>query len=612
MAYPRGRERGRLYSALLTVFIALVVAMAGSALYVSAGGELFGWSGGVFGIDAPRDSTTRVLERAREAAGAGRYGEALAAYDTALAWAPSPALARERAKVLAWAERYGEAADALAAIGDEADVETMLERARLLWWADRPREADSLLSLVLARHPDAAEARELQDLVRPSVEPALDVATRWVQERPGDPFSRLWLARVLVREGRQAEALAHYRAALGRAGTAEPEVLLEAAGVAVGVDSLRFAGEVLARYLNDVDPGDLETRLRLARAYSWSGRYDAAEAEYRRVLAARPDPAVRLELARMLASAGRHESAIGELRQVLAAAPSADVRRDLVRSLAAAGRYDRALGELAPLLEERQQERDLLERARILALAERYGEAADVLAAVIEGRPADAGIRLRRARYLWWAGRLEAADAALTDLLRLRPGAAEVEALREEIRLGIDPSIGLAREWLALDDTPRNRRRLAEALLKAERYAEALEHYRVYLAAKPEPAPELFRTVSEVAEAADSLRLAATLLERHLEAAPGAEPDALLRLARLHAWSDRPERAVDAFGRYLELRPADREARFELARQLAWQDTSRWPAATAELERVLRADSAHAPALKLLGDLARWRGDADA
>ncbi|MEJ2504141.1 MAG: tetratricopeptide repeat protein, partial [Gemmatimonadota bacterium] len=362
MSEPRRSRRGRLYSGLLTILIVGVVGVAASALYLTTGGHLFGMTGGVFGLQAPRDSSGDVLARAREAAWAGRFPAAVAGYDSALVAAPDRALALERARVLGWAGRHDEAAAALAAVEDPADVETTLERARYLWWADRPTEADSLLSELLARRPGLAEAAELQDLIRPSIEPSARVAERWVRDRPDDPFSHLWLARALVAEGRRAPALAHYRATFGGAGSAEPEVLLEAAGVALGLDSLRFAGETLARYLNDVDPGDTTTRLRLARAYAWSGRYDRAEAEYRRVLAADPDPAVRRELASTLAAAGRHDAALDELARVL------------------------AVGE---------QRRDLLERARILALADRYGEAADALERA--GTAGDAELELRRA-----------------------------------------------------------------------------------------------------------------------------------------------------------------------------------------------------------------------
>ena len=573
----RTQRRGptRLYAGLLTILVVAVVGVAASALYVSAGGEVLGWTAGRFGIQDRPDSVARTLDRARQAAWQSRFDDAVAAYDTVLSLRPgSPGVALERAKALAWAERYGEAADAMAAIGDTADSELALERARLLWWADRPREADSLLSVLLAADPDAREARELQDLIRPSVEPAVSVASRWVEERPTDPFSNLWLARALVQEGRAAESLRHYRAALGEAGTLEPEVLQEAAGVALGADSLRFAAEILSRYLNDVDPADRATRLRLARAYAWSGRWDRAEAEYRRVLDDQPDRAVRRELAGVLARAGRHAD---------------------------------ALEQLDTLIAEHEEERDLIERARVLALAERYGEAADALAR-LEASDDDA-ILLRRARYLWWAGRHVEADVAVTRLLERDPGNAEALALRAEVHAAIDPSVDLARQWLAAEDSPANRLLLARALVDADRPSESLEHYRAVLRAGVDR--DLTVEAVGAAEAADSLGLAALLLESHMDATGVVDPGILLRLARVHAWSDNPEEASRRFAMYLALRPDDHGARFERAQQLAWQDSAHWGEARVELNRVVWADSTHAPALKLLGDLSRWEGDAD-
>lgn len=605
MTDSRNQRGGRPYKVVLSALILILVGLAGASLFMATGGSLFGWSSGVFGI-SERPAIDAMLRRARQAAWRGEYDAAVARFDTVVAALPGDrAVALERAQVLGWAERYGAAADALAAVEDSADAETTLERARYLWWADRPLEADSLLSLLLRKDPELQEARELQQLVRPSIEPAESVARRWVEERPTDPFARLWLGRALVESGRLAESLAHYRVALGEPGTVEPDVLLEAAGVALGADSLAIAGAILLRYLHDVDPADVETRLRLARAYAWSGRRAEAAEQYRQVLAAAPDPYVRLELARVLARDGRQQAATAEYRRVLAARPSPMVRRELVRVLALAGQYDAAVREMEQVVGESPTADRLIELAELLSLAERYPEAADVLGRVLEQRPDAPDVRLRRARLLWWSQRSREADAELNTLLLAQPDNVEARELRTKVREGIDVTVELARTWAELDDTPENRLRLARELVEAERYAEAVPQYRAVLTGAA--TRELVVEAVDAAEAADSLDAATELLAAHLP--DTMDRELLRRLGRLQGWSGQPGAAAETYARYLARFPDDTEVRFARAQQLAWQDSASWDSSRVELERVLADDPDHVEALKLLGDLHRWTGE---
>lgn len=603
MSESRDRRGGRPYKVALSALILILVGLAGASLFMATGGSLFGWSSGVFGI-SERPTIDAMLRRARQAAWRGDYEAAVAGFDTAVAALPGDrAVALERAQVLGWAQRYGAAADALAEVED-SDVETRLERARYLWWAGRPLEADSLLSLLLREDAELQEARELQQLVRPSIEPAETVARRWVEERPTDPFARLWLARALVESGRLAGSLAHYRVALGQTGTVEPDVLLEAAGVALGADSLALAGEILLRYLHDVDPTDVETRLRLARAYAWSGRRAEAAEQYRQVLAAAPDPYVRLELARVLARDGRHQAARAEYRRVLAARPSPMVRRELVRVLALRREYDAAVREMERVVRQSPTPDRLTELAELLSLAERYPEAAAVLARVLEQRPDAHAVRLRRARLLWWSQRSREADAELNTLLLAQPGNVEARELRTEVRESIDVTLELARTWAELDDTPENRLRFARELVEAERYGAAVPEYRAVLASAA--TRELVVEAVDAAEAADSLDAATELLASYL--AGTTDRELLRRLGRLQGWNDQPGAAAETYARYLDRYPDDTKVRFARAQQLAWQDSTTWDSSMVELEQVVADDPTHEEALKLLGDLHRWTG----
>ncbi|MGK7312839.1 MAG: tetratricopeptide repeat protein [Candidatus Longimicrobiales bacterium M2_2A_002] len=352
-----------------------------------------------------------------------------------------------------------------------------------------------------------------------------------------------------------------------------------------------------------------EIALERARASARDGRYVQAEDQYRQVLALRDDAGIRLELARMLINAGRNRSAVSELRRILQERPDPKVRRELAIALERDGQQERAAGVLLDLVEDAGETRDLESLARVHADAERYGEAALVLERLESRLGGSEALRMRRARYLWWSGQLRSADAVLTLLLAESGPDPEAYALREEIRRGLDPSVELARRWVERDDTPANRLRLARALSAADRPGRSIEHYALALDAANR---DLLDEAVGAAEAADSLDAAIRFLDRHIEATGIEDADLLLKRARLESWAGRPDRAEIAYRRFLALDPADIEARFSLARQLAWQDSSRWAEAEAELKQVLDADDEHVGALLLLADLERWRGEAEA
>jgi tetratricopeptide (TPR) repeat protein len=250
----------------------------------------------------------------------------------------------------------------------------------------------------------------------------------------------------------------------------------------------------------------------------------------------------------------------------------------------------------------------ILARARAIGWSGDYLRAAAAIRPVASATDATLELRMEEARYLWWSDQLVAADSALTAILADHPAAAEPRELRLLIREAAEPSASLARAWVADEDTPVHQLWLARALVREGQADQALAHYRAALE-KPGAVPtDAIMEAVGVGLGQDSLALAASLLERYLAMrAPGADrAEVRLRLARALAWQGRFDEAVV---HYDALMPGvdTPELRFERAQALAW--SGHYTRARSDLDRVLRADPAHAPAFKLLGDLERWEGE---
>jgi Tfp pilus assembly protein PilF len=273
-----------------------------------------GWT--TLGLDVRESS---LLGQARGLSAAGRWAEALAAYDALARTHPAlEVVALERARVLAWSGDAAGAGAALAAVAARrpGDAALRLEAARDYWWASRAEEADSLAGEAIRIAPADTAARALRARVRRAAQPSLATATRWWRENDG-PTENLQLARALERERRYAPALRHFRAAL-RDPAAPDSLPLELASAALSADSPAVAAEGYARWLR-AHPRDRATTLALAHARVWSGDYAAAIPVYEELLAGRDDPRLRVELAQAQVWGGREAAAEGNLRSLVAA-----------------------------------------------------------------------------------------------------------------------------------------------------------------------------------------------------------------------------------------------------------------------------------------------------
>lgn len=283
-------------------------------------------------------------ERARRLAEQRQWDAAIRAYDEL--WRASPNdrdLAIERARVLAWSEDYERAAAALGpAIQGSSDPELHLDHARYLWWSGQPLAADGALDQVLRLDPAHRDAHALRTTVRQAADPDVETARLWLRDDPG-PASQLILARTLVRAGRLAESLGHYRAVLGTE-IATDSLYLEAAAAAQSADSLLDAVDFLGGYL-ELHPEDRSIRVQRARLFTWSGDYDRAAAGYTELLRERDDPALRFERARIYAWSGREGDAEQDLLRVVRDEPNHAPALKLLGDLASwRSEWDRAIG----------------------------------------------------------------------------------------------------------------------------------------------------------------------------------------------------------------------------------------------------------------------------
>jgi tetratricopeptide (TPR) repeat protein len=283
-----------------------------------------------------------------------------------------------------------------------------------------------------------------------------------------------------------------------------------------------------------------------------------------------------------------------------------DPRLATARAAAARSDWDEALRLYDLIVDKPGVSPELIaERARVLAWSGNFSAAAAGLDDAIALDPTRAEWLLDRARYRWWAGEIAAADAAIGAYLRLRPDDAEALALQEQIRLGLDPIVAAARAWLEERETPSAHLQLARAYAREGRPAEALKHYRVASASGIFP-DSLLLEFASIALTADSAIVAATALEQYLWFYQPGDREARIRLARAYAWAGLTDKAIATYSDLLTIQD-DPTLRFERAQLYAWAGRERL--AEQELHQVIAQQPDHAPSLKLLGDLARWRGD---
>ncbi|MGH7469335.1 MAG: tetratricopeptide repeat protein [Longimicrobiales bacterium] len=258
----------------------------------------------------------------------------------------------ELAGVLLQARRYDEAAREFATLvaRDPGNVGYRMGLARALAWGKRPRQAEEQLRILSRWRPNDREVESLLRSVRQSIEPRVDEAATWVEERPSYAPYRRALARALVRDGEPKAALPYYETLLATDTTAA--LRREAVDAHIASRAYPRALALLYRSIEHA-PRDTAVRHTLASTLFLAHQDDAALTQYDTLIAWYPAPALLLERARLNAR-----------RRDLTAA-EADVNAS-IRGKASAGAY-LLLGDLHRWRGEFEQARSAYGYARQLA-----------------------------------------------------------------------------------------------------------------------------------------------------------------------------------------------------------------------------------------------------
>jgi tetratricopeptide (TPR) repeat protein/ferredoxin len=260
-----------------------------------------------------------IVRAARDAA--SRYDVAAGWRDGGVGLATPPADDLRAALMLLAAGDAPSAEHRLRRVVDRAGPgdELIADLGRVIEHQGRTAEAMDLYARTLAEHPEFWSVREQLSLLRLSkgeVQEAIAEAEAALPGLPAEGFTktahartRLTLARLYAAQGRGEEALTH----IAEAAKTRPEDPLLHENVAAMVVQVRgdlpLAIAAMRRAV-DLDPVNLERRLRLGRLQLEAERVEDAVGSFLAALARNPgNEALREEVARLLESFGRGDEA---------------------------------------------------------------------------------------------------------------------------------------------------------------------------------------------------------------------------------------------------------------------------------------------------------------
>lgn len=276
-----------------------------------------------------------LANRAAALAELGRTGEALTVFSEALSHAPRDADLLCNTALAAIESGDPDRAEGLLARVEQPDARVEALRGIAAVKRDDPERAESCFRAALARDPaDVQNAMGLSAALEAMgrASEAIDLWTAWIARVPGNRRARFEVARLLLAEGRNAEAMPHFRERPAREGRPLPEasmlrggrILIEAEqGIGDEIFYLRWLPSLRANF----EPAEIGYRASpafasLARGVPgidthWNGPPDAwpgprVMASDLMVLAGgAPAPALRLEPQAAAVDAARRRLSAG-------------------------------------------------------------------------------------------------------------------------------------------------------------------------------------------------------------------------------------------------------------------------------------------------------------
>lgn len=247
-------------------------------------------------------------------------------------------------------------------------------------------------------------------------------------------------ADTLLAAGRVDEAMARYAAVVARDSAASSRAVLRLAHYHATRDSLATAVTLYALHAR-LEPDDVDGRVAYARTLAWTGRHEAAVAEYDRALA---DLGRYRELvlgrALVLAWWGRYDASVAAYERWLRFWPDdAEAELELARVLSWADRFDDAERRYAHADRGATAARAQRGLAQLAAWRGDLPASERRWRALVGRDSADAESWIGLAEVLRWSGRPGAAAQAVSRAVALAPASTAARTQRRWVRAELAP-----------------------------------------------------------------------------------------------------------------------------------------------------------------------------
>ncbi|HSE49832.1 MAG TPA: tetratricopeptide repeat protein, partial [Terriglobales bacterium] len=317
-----------------------------------------------------------------------------------------------------------------------------------------------------------------------------------------------------------------------------------------------------------LSPSADDTRLALAQALSWSGKYDAAIEHYRVLVKKSPDtPDYSSGLANTLYWAGKPDEAFGVYDRYLERKPThVAMRLEYARVLSYARRLPEATAQYNTVLQaDPNNVQAQVGLAKIDSWQDDFKASLDRYNKVLKKYPNLYDAVVGKAYTLYWMGRTQEAATLFQHALKRNPNDKEVQATLKEMGMAGEKKPAVAAAQPATEPAPAEQKPavpVEQAVLQPETFA---THQ------KP-AARNAISVMMEQAQAAANANnyVEAVHLYHEVLAKEPNNTQAMIQIARVLSWSRNFEESAKEYDQLLQLEPDNAQARLERARVLSW------------------------------------------